>query len=140
MAVRKVKGTTIGLDKSMEVIRNAVKNCDHFVCGDIFRLPFSDKSVDVVFNQGVMEHFDDKEILIIFREFERVCKRKVVLCVPASTSLFKHIWNPFNSLDGRFMTGKELISLMSIEFDNVGARYLAGSCYLSIVAWGEVKA
>lgn len=136
---QKVSGITIGLDLSMEVALIAAKNCDYFVCGDIFHLPFEDKSADVIFNQGVIEHFTDKEISRMFKEFERVCRKKLVVCVPSVTSFFRYIYNPFKGLGGRFMSKNELLPLMREHFANVGGRYLLGSGFLSMVVWGEVK-
>jgi len=135
---RKLSCRTVGLDLSMKVASTASKHCDYFVSGDIFCLPFSDKSVNVIFNQGVMEHFTNNEIRCIFKEFGRVCRKKVVVCVPAVTSLFRYIYNPFEGLDGRFMSRRELLSLMDEHFVNVGARYLVSSGLLSMDAWGEV--
>jgi len=135
---KKVGCSTIGIDLSEEVISTAGQRCDHFVCGDLFFLPLKDKSVDVVFNQGVIEHFNDDDIQRIIKELRRVCRKKVVICVPATTSFFRFVYNPFKVLNGRFMSAKELKSLMSHEFRNVKARYLFGSGFLSLVAWGEV--
>ena len=45
-----------------------------YVGGDIFRLPYRDRSVDGIFNFGVMEHFTEEEIGRILSEFRRVLK------------------------------------------------------------------
>lgn len=42
--------------------------------GTIFHLPFGDESFDGIYNLGVVEHFTEDEIAIIFREFCRVLK------------------------------------------------------------------
>ena len=85
-----------------------------------------------------MEHFTNDEISRIFAEFARVCRKKVVVCVPAVTSIFRYVYNPFKCLDGRFMSKTELLLLMREHFVNVGGRYLLSSGFLSMVAWGEV--
>lgn len=41
---------------------------------DLFKLPFASGSFDGVFNLGVMEHFDEKQIQILLEEFHRVLK------------------------------------------------------------------
>lgn len=45
-----------------------------YVCGDIFRLPYTSRSMDGVFNFGVMEHFTEPQISEILSEFKRVLK------------------------------------------------------------------
>lgn len=51
---------------------------------DIFRLPYESGSFDGVFNLGVMEHFDERDIQALLAEFKRVLKPggKVVLFWP----------------------------------------------------------
>ena len=48
---------------------------DSFVNADIFKLPFKNLSIDGIWNLGVMEHFDLKEINQILNEFNRVLKK-----------------------------------------------------------------
>ena len=129
---------TIGVDLSQEISVAARKSCDYFVCGNLFSLPFQNKSIDVVFNQGVIEHFSDDQIEIIFKEIRRVCRKKIVICVPAATSIFRFIYNPFKELEGRFMSRRKILSLLEKDFRNADARYLLGSGFLSLVAWAEI--
>jgi ubiquinone/menaquinone biosynthesis C-methylase UbiE len=49
---------------------------------DIRELPYEDGSFDVVFNEGVLEHFDKKTQMIILREMVRVSKNLVMVFVP----------------------------------------------------------
>jgi len=55
----------IGLDISLEALRAARTFARHidvgvpFCCGDLFALPFRDESFQLVFSQGVLEHFPD---------------------------------------------------------------------------------
>ena len=135
----KVSCTTIGFDLSREVAKTAYRNADAFIRGDFFHLPLKDKSVDVCYNQGVLEHFAEDEILEIFSEIQRVCRKKVVFCVPAITSFFKYVYNPFDELDGRFMSKKDLLPLMEPYFKNTKYRYLIGSGLLSLAVWGEIR-
>lgn len=44
------------------------------VCGDLFRLPYQDRTIDGIFNFGVMEHFHEPQIDRILAEFRRVLK------------------------------------------------------------------
>lgn len=45
-----------------------------FVTGDMFSMPFRDKSFDIVFNAGVLEHFNKKERIAALKEYARVLK------------------------------------------------------------------
>ena len=56
---------------------------------DIFRLPFPDATFDGVFNLGVMEHFNDKEMVIALTELRRVTKNngKILLFWPPKWGL-----------------------------------------------------
>ena len=42
------------------------------VCGDLFRLPYQTGTMDGVFNFGVMEHFEERDIDAMLAEFHRV--------------------------------------------------------------------
>jgi len=48
---------------------------------DMFDMPWEDKSFDVVYHQGVFEHFPDEQIVAALREQERVA-RLIVFDVP----------------------------------------------------------
>ncbi len=54
----------------------------NFIIGDIFHLPFRDDCYDVVFNDGVLEHFLD--YFSAFKEMNRVTRKngKLIVCVP----------------------------------------------------------
>ena len=56
---------------------------------DIFQLPFPDATFDGVFNLGVMEHFNDKEMVIALTELRRVIKNngKILLFWPPKWGL-----------------------------------------------------
>jgi ubiquinone/menaquinone biosynthesis C-methylase UbiE len=43
--------------------------------GNIFEMPFKSESFDFVWNIGVIEHYDLKNIESILKEMIRVCKR-----------------------------------------------------------------
>jgi len=79
----------IGVDISDKALKMAkegyrlrrLKNIS-FRKGDIFKLPFKDNFFDVVFNKGVIEHFNNYDDII--REMVRVTKKggKVIIAVP----------------------------------------------------------
>ncbi|NQT89753.1 MAG: glycosyltransferase [Candidatus Omnitrophica bacterium] len=52
------------------------------VCADAFSLPFREGAFDVVFSQGVLEHFTDVEIKRILDEKLKVCTKSVFFSVP----------------------------------------------------------
>jgi len=66
----------IALDLSPAALKLAkeVKQIDECIVGDIFKLPFKDSSIDGIWNLGVMEHFEEKDIAKILSEFSRVLK------------------------------------------------------------------
>jgi len=88
-----------------------------------------------VFNQGVMEHFEEDEFIMILKEFKRVAKITIII-VPANTSLFK-VYCPYPDKNEKFYKPKELEEVMLRVFDNVKVYRLPQSFYLSIVGIGE---
>ncbi|MEY4701614.1 MAG: hypothetical protein RL326_1801 [Pseudomonadota bacterium] len=69
----------VGLDISEAALNGATKRAEatkipnaRFVQGDCFALPFEDGSFDVVWSQGLHEHFPNYEDIL--REEYRVCK------------------------------------------------------------------
>jgi SAM-dependent methyltransferase len=60
--------------------KNRCKNIK-IIKGDIFEMPFKSEEFDFVWNIGVIEHYDLKEIDLIFQEMIRVCKRNGVVAV-----------------------------------------------------------
>lgn len=79
----------VGIDNSRNACELAIEgarirniNNINFIQGDIFYLPFRDNCFNVVFNDGVLEHFLDCSSP--FREMIRVTKTngKIIVCVP----------------------------------------------------------
>lgn len=60
----------------------------NLVMGDIFNLPFKDSSFDLVWNEGVLEHFNLKKSIEAVNEMVRVSKKYVVIDVPNRYSTF----------------------------------------------------
>jgi len=58
------------------------------VQGDIFNLPFKDRSFDVVWNEGVLEHFKIEVSIKAAKEMARVSKKFVIIDVPNRYSPF----------------------------------------------------
>lgn len=78
----------VAADIVLPVLEHCHPHMDGRVCGDIFRLPFADNSVDGIWNVGVMEHFTQEQIDAIMAEFYRVLKpdHRVVLLIPGADS------------------------------------------------------
>ena len=71
--------TTVGLDSSLELARASTEAVSLAVCGDALRLPFADRSVDVVMCSQVLHHFADGDAITLLREMNRVARVKVVV-------------------------------------------------------------
>ena len=123
----------VGCDISKEALKLAKNNCDYVIRSDIKQLPFKDNVFEIVFNQGVMEHFSDEEFDLILKELKRVSK-KVIIIVPSHTSLFR-LYNPFP--EGKFFSKKELKDKLDKNFKKVDIKYLPKTFFLSIVAFCE---
>ncbi len=85
---------SIALDYSHEALRLAREAARRagvqllLVCGDALALPFRDSSIDLVFHQGVLEHFRDPMPLL--RENVRVVKEDgtVLVDVPQTVHIY----------------------------------------------------
>lgn len=56
----------------------------NFIVGDMFNTEFENNYFDVVFNAGVLEHFDQDEIVLALKEYKRICKKggKIIIGLP----------------------------------------------------------
>lgn len=75
-----------------DISQNALKinNVDkNKVRADIFNLPFKDKTFDILYNLGVLEHFYKEEILKMLPEFKRVTKKNgyIIIFIPPEFGL-----------------------------------------------------
>jgi len=125
-----------GVDNSMEAIAIARRNCKKVQLADIFHLPFKNNSIDIIFNQGVMEHFSDEEFDRILKEFSRVSKR-VCIIVPSNLSIWR-IYDPIKDDEHKtFYSKQRLRNLLKKRFKNVRVHYLARAGFLSICGQGR---
>lgn len=125
----------IGCDNSIQALRSARENCDYVVRCDIANLPFKENSLEIIFNQGVMEHFNEEEFDVIVEGFKKA-SQKVLFIVPSSTSVFR-LYNPFKDVGGNFISRKELYYRMGKHFKNVRAFHITSSFLISVAAFGE---
>lgn len=68
------RAAVVGIDISLNAIQMVRKKKTPLIllCADARKLPFGDCSFDVVFHQGVLEHFEDP--LVLLKEQRRVLK------------------------------------------------------------------
>lgn len=126
-------------------IKNKAKGT--FVKGDILKMPFESETFDIVWNQGVIEHFDNTQGVI--KEMNRIVKRNgyLVIFVPAHNSLLhliyrilaflnlKGLW-PFD--DQIFFKKKQLLNAMkSANVKHAEVRRVKGSLFFSLVGYSK---
>lgn len=70
---------TVGADISQALLSAHRGNNDTVVRGDAIRLPFRDKSVDVVIASQLLHHFDADAAATVVREMNRVARSRVVI-------------------------------------------------------------
>ncbi|MFC1477721.1 methyltransferase domain-containing protein [candidate division KSB1 bacterium] len=92
-----------------------------FVKGDGTKLPFDDETFDIVFHQGLMEHFRDP--LPLFRENVRVLKKGGLLLVDVPQkyhvyTIIKHILIMFNKWFAGWETEFSIRQLRKIYRDH----------------------
>ncbi|HUT53004.1 MAG TPA: methyltransferase domain-containing protein [bacterium] len=80
-----------------------------FCLGDMFHLPFADASFDVVWNTGVLEHFDEAGTAAGLAEMCRVCRPqgKVVAATPSSRALIYRLGKWWRMKKGTWPYGFE---------------------------------
>lgn len=75
---------SVGMDRSIMPLNIAKSNfgASNLISGDMFQIPFKSNSFDVVWNEGVLEHFKDPQNLAACKEMTRVSKNLVIIAVP----------------------------------------------------------
>lgn len=69
----------IGLDISESALKHVKREV---VIGDITRLPFPDKSIDLVMANDVLEHIVDSDYFNAIKELQRVAKKYLLITLP----------------------------------------------------------
>jgi SAM-dependent methyltransferase len=70
---------TLGLERAEALARAARGRVQAALVADAFRLPFADRSVDVVTCSQVLHHFEEPEALALLAECDRVARRRVIV-------------------------------------------------------------
>lgn len=78
-AERKVKLFTVGFDVSEALVRRYRSRNDAVVIGKALRLPFADRSVDIVMCSQVLHHFLEPDARELISEMNRVARVRVVI-------------------------------------------------------------
>lgn len=73
--------TLIGMDISPNALSlySRCHESPNLILGNIMSIGIRDESIDGIYNLGVMEHFSEEEIQVIFREFRRVLKKNGIV-------------------------------------------------------------
>ena len=88
-----------------------------FIKGDIFRMPFGNDSFDLVFNTGVLEHFNKKEQVEMTKEIIRTLKPRgyFVTANPSNMGKIYKLGIKAAKEKGYWVFGKE-IPIVSLKF------------------------
>lgn len=124
---------TYALDYSPQAARYWDRSRGIFLIADGFNIPFKSDSFDVVWNAGVLEHFDNPRDMLL--EMARVCKPQGTICifVPYLFDFTAHL-----KLYGEenIFTRKKLRELFSV-LDDVGVKVLYRTGGMIICGWGK---
>ena len=141
-------GSVTGLDISdtaLQVAQRRAKDQKRpnasFVLGDCFNLPFADGTFDIIWSQGLHEHFSN--YIEIFREEYRVCKSGgcVYAGVPYRYS-YPTVWYKLSRLPGCtrlwpwteqvFFKKDDILGALRKEWPHAEA-FVMSPCYLGIL-------
>jgi SAM-dependent methyltransferase len=100
---------TFGMDISLPALEIAKSTCNHPVRGDIFHIPFKDNTFDLVYNSGVIEHFQEPYNHLAIREMTRITKPggTIIVIVPNSLCPWYRLGKFIANLMGNFEFGYE---------------------------------
>ncbi|MFT5395661.1 MAG: cyclopropane fatty-acyl-phospholipid synthase-like methyltransferase [Gammaproteobacteria bacterium] len=90
---RRMDANAVGVDRDQGCISTAQHNYPRatYQQGDIFNLPFEEKSFDLVYSVGLFEHFSYEDQLRLLNIHARYAKRYVALMVPADSWVMNSI-------------------------------------------------
>ncbi|MCD4705178.1 class I SAM-dependent methyltransferase [bacterium] len=81
---------SVGLDFNINPIKIAknIFKAKNLVQGDVFSLPFKNDSFDVVWNEGMLEHWKFNKSHIAIEEMKRVSKKYIIIAIPNRYSIW----------------------------------------------------
>lgn len=137
------------LKKGIDLFKSLSLNAK-FTLGDLFHMPIKDEQFDIVFNQGVMEHFRlaKMDASAGVQEMMRVLKKDgtLVVLVPAYFSPLFFVYRLFKALnlidkhwpytDQDFLHKNELYEMMEIAgCKNITVRRVWSSFFFSMIGY-----
>ncbi len=75
----KILKNSFGVDISINALKKAKKNSENVVLADARRLPFKEKSFDLILSIEVVTHIDKKYWKEVFNEIDRVLKKNGII-------------------------------------------------------------
>jgi hypothetical protein len=114
------------LDRAAELFRASGLPAPRRTVCDLTRpLPWPDRSVDVVWSSGVLEHWTDEELVPILGEMARMAKTRVISFVPYAGCVLYRLAKHLAESRGRWPYGRELPrQTLRPLFDEVGLRHV----------------
>jgi Methylase involved in ubiquinone/menaquinone biosynthesis len=98
--------------KALEIAKCAFKvenKKANFINGDMFEMDIQDKTYDIVFNSGVIEHFDSNQRYIALSEYKRILKDdgSIILAFPNHYSVLYRFRYIFENIIRKWKYPKE---------------------------------
>lgn len=108
-----------------------------FIKGDVYKLPFKDKTFDVVICSEVLEHLEHPEKAL--KELKRVAKQKIIVTVPNDQELVKIICphcEKEHYLSGHIQRfNRETIKSLG---ESAGLRFIAAKKFHTIFSYNKL--
>lgn len=98
-----------------------------FKCASIFKIPYPDNFFDIVWNAGVLEHFEKEKQIQAIKEMVRVSKKNglIITFNPYSKAIFYRIGKWFGEKRGRWIAGYEKpVKTLKEDFKRNGIKYI----------------
>jgi SAM-dependent methyltransferase len=90
---------TVALDSNSAAAEAGKAGVELYLAGDVFALPFKEKSFDLVLSCGLLEHFREEELNQVLKEMTRV-GQSVVAWIPTCGPEWQAFWWVRNILGG----------------------------------------
>jgi 2-polyprenyl-3-methyl-5-hydroxy-6-metoxy-1,4-benzoquinol methylase len=103
-----------------------------FINRDLYELEYTDSNYDVVWNSGVMEHFNDVELLNAFKSIRKITKNYFVFLVPNPKSIPYLLFRYKLVKDGSWSYGKEYLRENYEEILNMAGFKIIDKKYLGL--------
>ena len=122
---------TTAIDLDRDVVNKNMQYVDEYTCADIYHMPFSDQSFDLVISCGLIEHFTPDNVSRIINEMKRTGKM-VIAWFPTCGAAWKTTWFLRNAIGGApyiktYRYGRKNIEdlFKSLEFRGVNSGFVS---------------